>query len=270
MAEQHDQPSPQDGTGGPPESGRPRQPEPRDRDPWAPPAQRVPLDKPVPPPSVADQPTVTSAPGLPPLPPQQQPPGAPPSATPPGAVPPPPPAPTGPGTPSAYPGGPYGAAGYGAQATPYAGAPSYGQPAPYGVPGYGHPGMGHPGPAGPYPPGAGYLPNNGNGTAALVLGIIGAALFFSIVLSVILGVLAIVFGALGRTKAATGEATNGGMALAGLILGVIAVVASVVMVFVYIAADEDDDDPYDPYDDTAAVLVLPSAGSPLSVAGMSR
>ncbi|MCP9209413.1 DUF4190 domain-containing protein [Streptomyces sp. HD1123-B1] len=267
MSDEHDRPGRQDGGGAAPEPGSARQPEPRDRDPWAPPAQRVPLDKPSPRPSVADQPTVTSTPGLPPLPPRGVP-GPPPPAPPPGAVPPPPPAPTGPGTPSAYPGGPYGTVGHGGQPGPYAGAASYGQPAPYGVPGYGHPG-GYPGPAGPYAPGGGYLPNNGHGTAALVLGIVGLVLCFSVVFGIVLGVLGIVFGALGRTKAATGEATNGGMALAGLILGVIAIVASVLMIFVYIAADEDDDDPYDPYDDTAAVLVVPSPGS-AAPAAMSR
>ncbi|MBI0299480.1 hypothetical protein JBE04_34745, partial [Streptomyces sp. PRKS01-29] len=42
MADQHDPSEPQDE---PRRSGLPRQPEPRDRDPWAPPAQRVVMDE---------------------------------------------------------------------------------------------------------------------------------------------------------------------------------------------------------------------------------
>jgi hypothetical protein len=66
----------------------------------------------------------------------------------------------------------------------------------------------------------GAQPRNGFGVAALVLGIVavvGCALNF---IAVGLGVAAIVLGVLGRNRAARGEATNGGMALAGLILGV--------------------------------------------------
>ncbi|OPF72714.1 hypothetical protein VT50_0231065, partial [Streptomyces antioxidans] len=42
MADQHDPPEPQDEQR---RSGPPRQPEPLDRDPWAPPAQRVAMEK---------------------------------------------------------------------------------------------------------------------------------------------------------------------------------------------------------------------------------
>ncbi|EFL22883.1 putative integral membrane protein [Streptomyces himastatinicus ATCC 53653] len=186
-----------------------------------------------------------------------------------GAVPPPPPAPTGPGTPSAYQGTPYGTGGYG--------QPGYGGQAPYGGPGYGYPGAAYPAyPGGAYPgaayPGAGYgqgwqpggtyMPNNGTGTAALVLGIVGLVFFFSVVFSIILGVLAIIFGALGRAKASRGEATNGGMALAGLILGSAAVVASVVMIFVYVADENrDSSDSADDsgYANMSVVRVVPPA-----------
>ncbi|WP_421111391.1 DUF4190 domain-containing protein, partial [Streptomyces sp. NEAU-S77] len=193
-----------------------------------------------------------------------------PGAVPPsGAVPPPPPAPTGPGTPSAYQGTPYGTGGYG--------QPGYGGQAPYAGPGYGYPGAAYPAyPGGAYPgaayPGAGYgqgwqpggtyLPDNGTGTAALVLGIIGLVFFASVVLGIILGVLAIIFGVLGRAKAGRGEATNGGSALAGLILGATAVLAGVVMIFVYVAAANDDSsDGSDSsgYADISVVRVLPPA-----------
>ncbi|MGP3928300.1 DUF4190 domain-containing protein [Streptomyces sp. 8N616] len=196
-------------------TAKPGQPGPRD--PWAPPEQQVPLDKPrqgIPP--VAEQPTITAMPS----------PGGHQQQVPPqggsGAVPPPPIAPTGPGSysyPPPYGADPYGTTGYGS-GSPYAGYPAY--------PGYSGGGYGsgwHPGPP---------APSNGMGVAGLVLGIIGAVLFFTNVLAMILGVLAIIFGALGRGKATRGEATNGGQALAGLILGIVAVVAGALTLVVII------------------------------------
>lgn len=59
-------------------------------------------------------------------------------------------------------------------------------------------------------------PQNGMGIAALVLGIVG---FFTCVTAV----LAIIFGAIGISKANAGRATNKGMATAGLVLGIVAV-----------------------------------------------
>ncbi|MER5841235.1 DUF4190 domain-containing protein [Streptomyces prasinus] len=118
---------------------------------------------------------------------------APPAAEP---VPPPPLAPGGPGqAPYGYPGG------YAHAAAPppgYAGTPGQGH--------YGWTGM---------PP----QPANGMGVTGLVLGIISAVIFCLWPLAVGLGVLAVIFSALGRGKAARGEATNPGHALAGLICG---------------------------------------------------
>ncbi|MFJ2741294.1 DUF4190 domain-containing protein [Streptomyces sp. NPDC087440] len=190
-------------------------------DPWAPPedsANRVPLDKPGagapggpygnP---VHDQPTVTSMPGagtdgLP---------GAP---TAPGA-------PGVPGAPAAY--------GY------PSGAPT-GAPGEYGYP-PAYPGASTPG-ASPYPgypgytgyPGAGgwtgaAQPQNGFGVTAMVLGILSICLF-CMYLGVILGPMALIFGILGRKKAARGEATNPGMALAGIITGSIGLAIGVVVI----------------------------------------
>ncbi|MEU9341761.1 DUF4190 domain-containing protein [Streptomyces sp. NPDC048278] len=122
------------------------------------------------------------------------------------AVPPPPIAPNGPGP------VPYG----------YPGAPGPGGPVP--VPGYGYPGQ----PLPPYPAGpGGYggwpgmqpMPNNGLGTAAMVTGIISAIGFCLAPVALVMGVLAIVFGSIGRGRVKRGEATNGGQALAGIICG---------------------------------------------------
>ncbi len=90
---------------------------------------------------------------------------------------------------------------------------------PYGYPhaGYaGTPAQGYPGWSG-VPP----LPSNGMGVASLVLGIIAAAAFCLWPVAIVLGVLAVIFGAIGRGKANRGAATNGGQALAGVICGAV-------------------------------------------------
>ncbi|MFD5908515.1 DUF4190 domain-containing protein [Streptomyces massasporeus] len=190
-------------------------------DPWAPPEHTPSLDKHQPPtagpPSVHDQATVTSMPGFTP------PTGTPqydPSGTATGAVPPPPVAPTGPGAPGGY------------------GYPGYPQSG-YTQSGYGWPGM---------PP----APQNGLGIAAMVLGIVSCTLFCLYgVVSLITGILAVVFGIKGRKRAEAGVATNHGQAQAGLIMGIIGIIlgiAVIVLIAVGITAainsDSYDDDPY--------------------------
>jgi uncharacterized protein DUF4190 len=71
--------------------------------------------------------------------------------------------------------------------------------------------------------------NNGYGIAAMVLGIVAVVasfngfFFITLPLAVAAGVLAIVFGILGRRRVQRGEADNAGQALAGIILGPIAI-----------------------------------------------
>ncbi|MET7618749.1 DUF4190 domain-containing protein [Streptomyces sp. NPDC005408] len=220
-------------------------PEPRDRDPWAPPESsaaqnKVPLDKPAaqqPPTSpVHDQQTVTSMPGVGPVPDA-------------GTVPPPPIAPGGPAQPTA---GPYG----------YPAAPSFPQPG--AGTGTGDPYGGYPG----YPgyqnfgqPGWQSQPANGMGITAMVLGILSVCLFclYGIV-SIVLGVLALIFGILGRKRAQRGEATNAGMALAGIITGSIGIVLGLVvaglMAWGITEAIKDGHNNDDGYDDYSNTLVL--------------
>ncbi|MFI5684840.1 DUF4190 domain-containing protein [Streptomyces sp. NPDC051636] len=96
---------------------------------------------------------------------------------------------------------------------------------PYGYPaqqGYGWPGM--------QP-----VPSNGMGTAGLVLGILAAICFCLWPLAIVLGVLAVIFGAVGRGKARRGEATNAGQALAGVICGAAGIVLGLVVVAFLIA-----------------------------------
>ncbi|MFF0473097.1 DUF4190 domain-containing protein [Streptomyces sp. NPDC004284] len=196
-------------------------------DPWAPPNRDgVELSKPATPsPSpVHDQPTMTSFPSAP---------GAPGASG--GDVPPPPVAPGGPaatpgyGYPSAAP--PAGAYGYPSAASTPPTAPGYASyPSSYGS-GYGGQ------PPGWQPP---QQPSNGMGIASMVLGIIAAVGFCLYGLNIILGILALIFGIIGMKKAGRGEATNRGMALAGVILGSIGiVVGTVILGLIVWAATQD-------------------------------
>ncbi|MDR6977651.1 hypothetical protein J2X68_004370 [Streptomyces sp. 3330] len=117
-----------------------------------------------------------------------------------GPVPPPPLAPHGPGQiPYGYPGG-YGYPSH----IPYGG----GVPGPYGWPG-------------------GMADRNGMGVAGMVLGIISAVGFCMWPLAVVLGILGITFGAVGRGKARRGEASNPGQALAGIICGSVGIALAI-------------------------------------------
>lgn len=249
------------------------------RDPWAPPDNRVPLEKntgdprppsdavpggPRPPsdaapaeprpPAAHDQRTVTSMPnaGTGPIPAagfgppdQGQPPAGPDPWQGPGSVPPPPVGPNGPGPADQPPVGQYG--------YPAPPQPQYGYPAPAGpqyggypgYPGYGQNAWGGPGPA------------NGMGIASLVLGLISVAGFCMYGLGIILGVLALIFGLIGRGRVTKGEANNGGVALAGIILGSVGIVVSAAFLGFFIWAvtnDDFDSDNGSIYDSTSLVV----------------
>ncbi|WP_412074588.1 DUF4190 domain-containing protein [Streptomyces sp. col6] len=165
----------------------------------------------------------------------------------PGSVPPPPVGPNGPGQgvpqmgPGGYPGSqPPPAASYGYPA---------GQPAQFGYPGY--PGYGH--------PWGGPQPANGMGIAALVLGLISVVGFCMYGLGIVLGVLALIFGVLGRGRAQRGEADNGGVALAGIILGSVGIVVSAAFLGFLIWAitsDDTDDDSGSAYERAAVSQIV--------------
>lgn len=224
--------------------------------PWAPPADEAPSRAPgaPTPPSVHNQPTVVALPGTgapshpQPHPHPQSPPqswdnpfaspaaGPPPHPVPGEPVPPPPIAPEGPGQVS------YGYGyGYPAYPTPGAGYP--------GAPGYGWPMM---------PP----APSNGMGTAGLVLGIISAVVFCLWPVAIILGILAVIFGVLGRRKARHGEANNPGQALAGIICGAVGIALGIAMIVVFFALPDDsgDSDPFSGDDGYSTSLVVPHLG----------
>ena len=86
-------------------------------------------------------------------------------------------------------------------------------------------------PASPPPPPPGAAPQNGMGTAALVMGILQ---FFC--LGTVGSILAIVFGKIGMNKADQGLATNRGSAKAGFILGIVGIALTVIGLVVAVIA----------------------------------
>ncbi|WP_237519749.1 DUF4190 domain-containing protein [Streptomyces sp. HUCO-GS316] len=132
-------------------------------------------------------------------------------------VPPPPISPDGPGqVPYGYPGG------YGYPSQPSYGGGAHGPQSQGAGAYYGWPGMTP-------------VPSNGLGTAGLVIGIISAVGFCLWPIAILLGIMAVVFGMIGRGKAHRGEATNPGQALAGIICGAAGIVLGLVMVAFLIA-----------------------------------
>ena len=113
------------------------------------------------------------------------------------------------------------------------GQPGYGQQPPYGQPqGYGQqPGYGQQGfqnaPAG-YDQGA-PAKANGFGITALVLGILSIPAGFLSWPGILLGLLAIIFGVLGLRRVKARRADNKGMALAGLITGIVGLVIGAIV-----------------------------------------
>jgi phosphate/sulfate permease len=90
-------------------------------------------------------------------------------------------------------------------------------------------------PAPPMPP---QQPKNGLGTTALILGIVGVVLAFFYV-GGLLGLLALIFGIIGLGKVKKGEANNKGVALTGVILGVVSMLIAIAMtVFAFILVDK--------------------------------
>jgi uncharacterized membrane protein len=83
------------------------------------------------------------------------------------------------------------------------------------------------------------------GTAALVLGIVGLLLFWTVVGGVVLGILALIFGFIGRGRVKRREADNPGAATAGIVLGSLAVVAGIAFTLVIFLAIEEDQQKYE-------------------------
>ncbi|MEU1125584.1 DUF4190 domain-containing protein, partial [Streptomyces sp. NPDC005899] len=144
---------------------------------------------------------------------------------------------------------------------PGAPGPQYGYPAAPAPPAAQYGGYpGYPGYGGQ--PAWGPAPANGLGVAALVLGIIAVVGFCMWGFGIILGILALIFGIIGRGRAKRGEANNGGMALAGIILGSVAIVISAITLgfLIWAVANEDGGGDYDYDDPYATSLVVGARG----------
>lgn len=130
-----------------------------------------------------------------------------------------PPGPYAPG--GAYPGGPYPGGAYPGGAYPGGYPGGYPPPAPYGD--Y-------------YSPGP---PKNGMGVAALVVAIIALISSVSVVGGILLGIVAVILGFIGRGRVKSGEANNGGVATAGIILGVISIIAGLAFIAIWVGLFKD-------------------------------
>jgi hypothetical protein len=76
-------------------------------------------------------------------------------------------------------------------------------------------------------------PANGLATASLVLGILSVVFFWLGFFGIIMAILAVVFGAVGLSRAG-GGAPNRGLAVAGLVLGIVSILLFVVVVLALI------------------------------------
>ena len=74
---------------------------------------------------------------------------------------------------------------------------------------------------------------NGIAIAGLVCGILSIILFFTIVPPFILGLLGVVFGLVGMSKAANG-APNKGVAIAGLITGLVGIAIAIAFIALFV------------------------------------
>jgi len=123
-------------------------------------------------------------------------------------------------------------------APPPPGPPQHAAPPPYPYPYQQGP---YPGGYPPPPPHVypGYAPataspRNGLGIAALVIAIVAVVSSLSVVGGIVLGIVAVILGFAGRTRVKKGEANNGGVALAGIILGFLGIVAGLVSIAIWV------------------------------------
>lgn len=104
------------------------------------------------------------------------------------------------------------------------------------------------GPLYPYPPGypppsyglaPPVAPKNGFGVAALVLAVVGLLGVATVFAPIALGVIAVILGAVGRGRAKRGIADNGGVAIAGIVLGALAIVVGAAFIAIWTTVWQD-------------------------------
>jgi hypothetical protein len=127
-------------------------------------------------------------------------------------------------------------------APPHYGAPGgYPPPYPYQPGAYqpgGYPGSYPPPPPAPYSGGFSAPPTgpkNGLGIAALIIAIVALVSVWSVFGGIILGIVAVVIGFAARGRVKRGEANNGGIALAGILLGFLAIIVGIIFIPIWIS-----------------------------------
>ena len=89
-----------------------------------------------------------------------------------------------------------------------------------------------PPPYGGYPPQAA-APRNGLGIASLVLAVVGLLSVATVFAPIAFGIVAVVFGFLAHARAKRGTADNGGVAIAGIVLGSLAIVVGLAFIAIW-------------------------------------
>lgn len=82
-------------------------------------------------------------------------------------------------------------------------------------------------------------PRNGLGIASLVVAILAVVSSLSVAGGIVLGIVAVILGFAGRGRVKKGEANNGGVALAGIILGFLGIVAGLVSIVIWMQLIKD-------------------------------
>ena len=96
-----------------------------------------------------------------------------------------------------------------------------------------------PQPSGAYPAVSSAPRKDGLGISALIVAILGLLFSWSVVGGFVLGIVAVILGFAGRGRVKSGEASNGGVALAGIVLGALAVVVSLIFIAIWYGAFSD-------------------------------
>ncbi|MBI3225285.1 MAG: DUF4190 domain-containing protein [Mycolicibacterium cosmeticum] len=86
-----------------------------------------------------------------------------------------------------------------------------------------------------YPPPPPSAPRNGLGVTALVLAVLGLLFSWTVAGGIVLGLVALIIGFAARGRVKRGEATNGSLAISGIVLGALAIVLGLVFIPVWIS-----------------------------------
>ena len=89
-----------------------------------------------------------------------------------------------------------------------------------------------PPPYGGYPPQAA-APRNGLGITSLVLAVVGLLSVATVFAPIALGIAAVIFGFIGHARVKRGTANNGGVAIAGIVLGGLAIVVGLAFIAIW-------------------------------------